>query len=328
MHVEQRPSVSVVIPTWRRARMLMQCLSALLDQTLPAERYEIIVCDDDADENVHSLIDRLAAFEGSTPMLRYLPVTETQGPAGARNVGWRAARAPIVAFTDDDTLPDPMWLQRGLQAMDADVDALCGRIIMPLPEKLTDLERDASGLQDAEFVTANCFVRRKALLAVGGFDERYTQAWREDSDLHFALLKHGCHIKRTDQAVVIHPLRPAPFAAGLRMQRKAMFDALLYRKHRAHYRQYVRKPLPWLYLLITLTLLVAVISAIAGQPTLAIGASGVWLILTISLFFYRLRGTILSIRNITELLVTSALNPLLSIFWRTVGHIRFRGVSS
>ena len=48
----------------------------------------------------------------------------------------------------------------------------------------------------AEFVTANCFCRREVLEAVGGFDERFTAAWREDSDLHFRLLDTGGTIVR------------------------------------------------------------------------------------------------------------------------------------
>ena len=58
----------------------------------------------------------------------------------------------------------------------------------PCRDRPTDYERDAAGLEGAEFVTANCFCRRDVLEAVGGFDERFAAAWREDSDLHFTLL--------------------------------------------------------------------------------------------------------------------------------------------
>lgn len=321
------PLVSVVIPTYRRPRLLMQCLSALFDQSLAGERYEIIVCDDDADSEIQALLARLSAFEGTAPLLRYIAVTASQGPAGARNAGWKKARAPVVAFTDDDTLPDAMWLEQGLQAMTHNVDALGGRIVMPLPERLTDMERDASGLQHADFVTANCFVRYDALQAVGGFDERYRQAWREDSDLHFSLLEQGFRIERAEQAVVVHPLRPCSFAAGLGMQRKAMFDVLLYRKHPHHYRERVRKRMPVFYLLITLSLLAVPLFILVDLYSLAIMAGMGWLFATLTLFFFRLRGTILNMRNIAELAITSTLNPLLATFWRAVGWIRFREVT-
>src|SRR5699024_2264234 len=217
--------------------------------------------------------------------LRYLPITESQGPAGARNMGWRAARAPLIAFTDDDTLPSSNWLEAGLEAMEPDVHALAGRIIMPLPNKPTDYERDAGGLQHAAFVTANCFVRRSALEEIGGFDERYSEAWREDSDLQFSLLKKNRCIRKADKAIVIHPLRPATFAAGLSMQRKVMFDALLRRKHRDYYRRYIRKRLPWFYAAATGSLAAAVLLLAAGKPALSGLAMVAWLALSIGLFF-------------------------------------------
>ena len=80
---------------------------------------------------------------------------------------------------------------------------------MPLPERPTDYEADASGLARAEFATANVFVKRAALALVNGFDERFTSAWREDSDLQFALLATGGRIVRAPDALVIHPVRPA-----------------------------------------------------------------------------------------------------------------------
>ena len=55
---------------------------------------------------------------------------------------------------------------------------------MPLPLQPTDYELNAAGLQRSEFVTANCFYRRAALAAAGGFDERFRAPWREDSDLY------------------------------------------------------------------------------------------------------------------------------------------------
>lgn len=316
-------SVSVVVPTYKRPDLLMRCLTALLSQSLPADRYEIIVCDDEPGVAVAELLERLSGAQGGPPMLRYVPVTATQGPAGARNAGWRLARAPIIAFTDDDTIPDYAWLEAGVQSMASGAQAAVGRIIMPLPEKPTDYERDAGHLQQAEFATANCFVRRDALDMVGGFDERYSQAWREDSDLHFSLLKQGCQIAWTPQAVVMHPLRPAPFAAGLSMQRKVMFDVLLYRKHRDLYRQRIRKGPPWFYLLVTASLLATALLLAAGWTVAAAWAASLWLALSLGFFVYRLWGTSWDVRNLAELLLTSVLIPPLSIFWRAVGALRF-----
>src|SRR5438067_730536 len=106
------------------------------------------------------------------PTLRYIPVTGVHGPAAARNAGWRAARGEIIAFTDDDCVPTPGWLRAGVSAFVDGVAGVDGRVVMPLPATPTDYERDAAGLERGEFVTANCFYGRDALVAVGGFDER------------------------------------------------------------------------------------------------------------------------------------------------------------
>ena len=53
-------------------------------------------------------------------------------------------------------------------------------------------------------------IRRGALEMVGGFDERFTVAWREDSDLQFTLLERGMVLVPALRAVVTHSIRPAP----------------------------------------------------------------------------------------------------------------------
>lgn len=323
MNAMTEPRISVVVPTYRRPDLLERCLAALLRQTLPARDYEIIVCDDGPSDAALDTVRRLAPPVGG-PAVRYVPVTETQGPAGARNAGWRQARADIIAFTDDDTVPDPAWLAAGLAAMAPDVDALSGRIIMPLPAAPTDYEKDASRLQDAEFATANVFVRRHAMQAVGGFDPRFTLAWREDSDLHFSLLEHGFRIARAPQAIVVHPVRPAPFGAGMGMQRKILFDTLLYKKHPRLYRERIRAHPPWFYLSVTTLLLLALIAFAAGMSKIGICAGIGWLALTGWFCLRRLRGTRRTLDHIAEMIMTSAAIPPASIFWRIVGSLRFR----
>ncbi len=173
--------VSVVVPTCRRAQLLDRCLSALLAQDLEAAAYEVIVADDAASGETKRQVEKWARL--ARPALVYIPVRETHGPAAARNAGWRMARGEIIAFTDDDCLPDPAWLRAGTAALADGAAAAWGRIRMPLPHPPTDYQRNEAGLEQAEFVTANCFCRRDALEAVDGFDERFTMAWREDADL-------------------------------------------------------------------------------------------------------------------------------------------------
>lgn len=317
-------AVSVVVPSYRRPTLLERCLRALLAQDFDPRRVEIIVCDDGPDDATRDLVLRLGRETGGLPLLRYIAVTATQGPAGARNRGWEAATAPVIAFTDDDTIPSCGWLAAGLLALTPDLDAVSGAIDVPLPPRPTDYERNESGLATARFVTANCFVRRSALAAVGGFDERFTAAWREDSDLEFALNAAGRRIGRAPLARIEHPVRPAGWGVSLKQQRKSQFDALLYRKWPQRYRAEIGVMPRWDYWLVVLALAFALVTALAGAGPVALIAALGWLAWTVAFTLRRLRGNSLAPAHVLEMLVTSALIPPLSIGWRLVGALRFR----
>jgi GT2 family glycosyltransferase len=291
------PAVSVVVPTCGRPELLARCLEALSRQTLDPQRFEIIVVDD-----------------GRT----------RRGPAVARNRGWRRARAEIIAFTDDDTEPAPGWLAGGLKAFREDVEAVAGRVVMPLPEVPTDYERDAGGLERGQFVTANCFCRRQILEEVGGFDEQFRLAWREDSDLQFRLLQAGARIVHAPDAVVVHPVRPASWGVSIRQQRKVMFDALLYKKHRKLYRERIRATPRWDYYAIVASLAAALFSFFMGLEALFFSSALLWTALTAVFCAKRLRGASKSWSHLLEMALTSALIPPLALFWRMVGSLRFR----
>jgi glycosyltransferase involved in cell wall biosynthesis len=324
----ERPhgTVSVVVPTYRRPALLGTCLNALASQDFAAARYEIIVCDDGPDDATRQAVERFAqqCARGRGVTVRYVPVTATQGPAGARNAGWRAARYPLIAFTDDDTIPDPHWLTAGVNALATGADAVSGAISVPLHDAPTDYEFDASGLARAEFATANAFVLRARLFAIGGFDERFTSAWREDSDLQFALLQAGARVIRADDALVVHPVRPARWGVSLAQQKKSQFEALLYRKHPALYRERIDAGPPLRYYAIVASLLCGAIAALAGHGRVAALAMLVWSLLTAAFCAARLRHTRRDLIHIAEMAWTSVWIPLLSIYWRLRGALRYK----
>ena len=316
--------VSVVVPTWRRPDLLRTCLDALVRQDYDPARYEIVVCDDGPDDATRTTVDAFAAAQAGRGLaIRYVPVTATQGPAGARNAGWRAARAPLIAFTDDDTQPATDWLRAGVAALQR-ADAAAGRIVVPLGDAPTDYERDASGLARAEFATANAFVRRTLLAQTGGFDERFTAAWREDSDLQFTLLRAGAEVVRADDALVVHPVRPARWGVSLSQQKKSRYDALLFRKHPALYRQRIASGPPLLYYAILCAALWVLVALLFDRADVAAAAAAVWFVLTAGFCVYRLRGTRLSVAHMAEMAWTSVWIPFLSIYWRLNGAVRYR----
>jgi GT2 family glycosyltransferase len=315
---------SIVIPTYRRPDLLARCLAALARQQFPAHDFEIIVADDAADPTTKTLVQSLTA---SKLNIRYIPVTGPHGPAAARNAGWRTARGEITAFTDDDCIPDSGWLAAGLAAFDDPaVAAVTGQTIVPLPPAPTDYERNTAGLEQSEFITANCFCRRAVLESIGGFDEQFTTAWREDSDLHFRLLNSGGKIVRAASAVVIHPVRPATWGISLREQRKAMFDALLFRKHPRHFRERIRPLWPAGYYATVAALTIGLIAAITGATPIAFAAAAIWLLISAHFCLRRLQHTTRTPAHIAEMIVTSLAIPFLSIYWRLYGAARFRTI--
>jgi GT2 family glycosyltransferase len=318
--------VSVVIPTRGRDALLERCLRALLAQDIAPSEYEILVADDGASKATCRLVGRYARWAGASgPHMRYLAVTRAHGPAAARNAGWRAARTPIIAFTDDDCIPSPGWLRAGLEAMRNEVVAgASGRLVMPLPSYPTDYELNAARLAGGQFITANCFYRRSALELVGGFDERFTAAWREDSDLQFTLMERCMVLVFAPEAVVTHPIRPAPWHISLRQQRRNVFNPLLYKKHPALYRKLVQSSPPWRYYAILATLLGALTGMLTRRPRVALAGGALWALLTGAFCARRLAGTSHAPRHVVAMLVTSALIPPLAIFWRLRGALRWR----
>jgi glycosyltransferase involved in cell wall biosynthesis len=315
---------SVVIPTYRRPELLERVLDALAKQDLPPDEFEVIVCDDAVSEETRAQVERRRAAHPIA--ITYIGAAPPQrGPAAMRNAGWRAARGDVIAFTDDDTIPEPDWLRRGMLALADDAaDAASGSIVVPLPDEPTDYELDAARLEGAGFVTANCFCRRAVLQCVGGFDPRFRAAWREDSDLFFKLIEAGFDVVHATNAVVVHPVRPAPWGVSLRAESKHVFDALLYKKHPDLYEEFVRQDRPYLYYAILVALGVAVVGVAIGNTTVALIGLASWGVLTAALAVRRLRATKRSLSHVTEVVVTSLLIPILSVYHRVRGGVAFR----
>lgn len=326
MPPEAAPAVSVVVPTRSRPAMLRRCLAALARQNIGGLPFEVIVVDDGPDASTREVVERHDAggTTGCRMSVRYMAAGPGKGPAAARNLGWQAALAEFVAFTDDDCVPVRTWLAAGLEALKQGAAGACGQVTVPVPVRPTDYERDVAGLQRSLFVTANCFYRRDALEAIGGFDTRFEIAWREDSDLFFGMLERGLPLVFLPAAVVVHPVRPAEWGVSLRQQRRNLFNALLYKKHPELYRQRVQSRPPLAYYGVVALLTAALIAGLAGWHLPAILAAGGWLAWTLRFSLRRLRGASLAGGHVLEMIVTSALIPPLAVFWRVAGAAKFR----
>ena len=159
----------MVVPTYQRPDLLERCLDALVGQDFNPAGFEIVVVDDAASEVTRKQVEEWSrkmetyllwpkprkqaqipitnpaendspdGIPGelvrvpASPVIRYIPNRGVHGPAAARNAGWQAAQANIIAFTDDDCLPSPGWLSAGVAAIQAGADGASGKVRMPSP---------------------------------------------------------------------------------------------------------------------------------------------------------------------------------------------------
>jgi glycosyltransferase involved in cell wall biosynthesis len=314
--------ISVVIPTFRRHRQLKKCLQCLADQDLTPSDYEIIVADDE-NNPLTALIVCIMQKNNPRHHFVYTAAGFRRGPAAARNCGWRLASAPIVAFTDDDCLPKETWLRTGLDAFAYGVDAIWGKVIVPLPKDPTDYQVNITGLAKGGFVTANCFCKKMILARVGGFDERFFLPWREDTDLYFTLLENGSLMRYVDDAAIVHPANTARFGASIFMQKNNQFEPLLFKKHADLYSS-VQSPIINTFYLIGFSIVVELFAVWRGKGPLAVFALLVWGAATLSFILARLKKSSHHLKHIAEMVITSILIPPLALFWRLVGAWRYR----
>lgn len=317
--------ISVVIPTYQRPALLLRCFEALLAQNFTKDDYEIIVVSDGEDPATSRALasQQLEKF----PVVEYYALPVKAGPAAARNFGLMLARGELVVFTDDDCIPGTAWLAAMWSAYERKERkevAFSGHTVVPLKKEPTDYEKNISRLAAAEFITANCACSKAALYRVGGFDERFKMAWREDSDLQFKFIEYGIPIIKVPAAVVTHPVRKAPWGISIREERKGMFNALLYKKFPGLYRQKIQPNPPWHYYAIALFLILFLIGIFTDNRLLQIGGFSGWFLMTSWFAWRRLRDTSHSWKHVSEMMFTSAVIPVLSLFWKFYGSWKYK----
>lgn len=317
--------ISVVVPTYKRPDLLRKCINALLNQYFDRHEFEIIIVTDGPDPIAANVLDNICSVHESF-LIRRRELPQKAGPAAARNAGWQAANGRLIVFTDDDCLPQRDWLQAYWQAylqMQQIHIAFTGKLIVPCPDPPTDYEKNIMQLEQADFITANCACTKLALQRVRGFDEDFTMAWREDSELHFTLMEAHIPIVRVKEAVVIHPVRKARWGVSLFTERKNLFNALLLRKHPVFFRRFIPGVSLKNYYTIIALLLVAVASLLLQWWSIAIIALAGWLLMEIIFILKRLTGTSKKLGHVLEMVVTSLLIPWIAVFWSWYGYLKF-----
>lgn len=228
------PLVSVVVSTYNRPERLARLLASLRDQGLSEDAFEVIVVDNGSREATRAVIEHEAARPGLA--LRRIAHPVTLGPAGGRNSGWRAARAPLVAFTDDDCRADGGWLAAGLRAQAEHPGAVIQGATRPDPlELVNDGPLSRTVLVDSlgpQYEACNIFYPRETLESLGGFDERFgIVPAGEDTDLAWRAIERGARTVFAEDAVVFHAVERLGVRGMLRVAGRWGEGVRIFRDH-------------------------------------------------------------------------------------------------
>jgi GT2 family glycosyltransferase len=214
--------VSVVIAAYNRPDLLEACFEALRKQTY--KDFEV-----------------LSVVGFSKPVLEiskeydkkhknfFVFKTDSDSPSRKRNVGIKKAKGEIIAFTDDDCVPQKDWIENIVKEFKKSKEIVLVEGYTYTDNKNRPIfsnapENHFGGI----YPTCNLSFRKEVLKKAGGFDESY-YFFREDSDAAFAAMKYGKTIF-SKKVRVFHPLRPTNKKSVLKQIFLHKEDFRLYKK--------------------------------------------------------------------------------------------------
>ena len=199
------PIVTVIIPTYKNEYQLEQCLHAIALQDFPLALFEVIVVNND-----------ISNIEVNDKRSNVKIIQETRpGSYAARNRGIEKASGKILAFTDDDCIPDQNWLSEGVAFIEKNGPV---RVAGKISLFFSGRKKSAVECYEAVFafnqkkhvesgvsLTANLFVPRKVFHEVGFFDGSLYSG----GDVAWSAIasKHGIPIHYLESVIIKHPAR-------------------------------------------------------------------------------------------------------------------------
>jgi len=206
---------SVIIPAYNAEKLLPACLSALLNQSVDASGYEIIVVDDGSSDNTSEIVK---GFK-SVRLLRQ----KNQGPAAARNEGVKHAKGNIILFTDSDCVPNGDWVEQMILPFKRNNDiagvkgtyktkqrSLAARFVQIEYEDKYDLLRKTEYIDFID--TYSAAFKKNVFVEFGGYDTSFPLACAEDVELSFRMSSKGYKMVYNPRAIVFHT-HPSSFGS-------------------------------------------------------------------------------------------------------------------
>lgn len=233
--------VSVVISTFNRLPLLQELLGALGQQTLGADRFEVVVVDDGSRQPV---APALALRHDPYPLT--VLTQANAGAAAARHAGIMKATGEVVIITDDDMLVPPEFLAEHVAAHDAGHTLVLGHIAADQTLDEKPLFERFHAEQLAKFVahhkeqpttvrgvmvcTGNVSFRRADYLAVGGFDQSLGRS--EDRDLGVRLQQAGAKLYFAEKARTTNRSDHTDLSVWMRRNYNyGVYDSRIHHKH-------------------------------------------------------------------------------------------------
>jgi glycosyltransferase involved in cell wall biosynthesis len=203
MSIENKPKVSVILPTYNRAHLIDRAIRSVLSQTY--QDFELIVIDDGSTDKTEEVVK---SFNDSR--IRYFQQNVNKGPAAARNIGIKAANGEYIAFqdSDDEWLPEKLEKQvEIIKNVPHDVGVIYSDILRIYEDQTIGYWRSPTVIygkiinqksldyQVMNLTILSTLIRKECFDHIGIFNEKFPQL--EDLDLLIRILKnyHFIHIK-------------------------------------------------------------------------------------------------------------------------------------
>lgn len=214
---------SIIIPTYNRVDKLIKCLEHISNQTLPSDKYEIIIVDDCSTDNTKIFCTE---FAKDHPNVRYIRNEYNKGRCVTRNEGIRVAVGYYLIFLDNDLLTESDFIQSQLEYFEQNKDrkiAIINDTTYP-PEILAKSNfgrfiqsraigyRSKSNMSDIRMdnIPANFFagggssIKKKDAIDIGMFEENLKKYGSEDELFGHRFIKSGGKIVFCNKTKIIH----------------------------------------------------------------------------------------------------------------------------